>query len=629
MDKIFTAFLIRFVKPIVSLIGRKNVLTVLAGLILAHSSLTVDAQESTFYESFDATPMGEVPEGWKWYSLGGGSGNNWVRSTYGFFGPKIMTSGVEYAIPGEIDEDWLVTPQITPRAGDHLIFDAGQEYVWDDYGSTYHILISTASSNRADFTETLVSWTEPEFPGYLYEDRLFVDLSAYEGIPIYIAFIHKNPETGEGADPDLPPPRIENWYLDNVWVRNVQPMDYSGGEIFGSYTSVIRVAQSKTSVIIGFIVRAAGDTGSADITSMTFTTGGASPVVSIKEATLYTTYGDSFISTDDEAGIVNADVFGTVSDPGNEFTIEGNQLLERGDTYFWLMYTLEADEKYLTYPYPEVDATFETVVVNGVAHETTVSTTAGAHPVVPHTPINDNYANAIELPASATVVRSGSYNTRATFETEFEKLAYCAEPFFDIAKDGSNSVWWHFRAPGNGMINVDLSTSNFNTLLLIQDTNFDQLACNKDIDQSAFVFQSKITGFEVEAEKEYYIRVTGEGLGPGDPNAASGVIHMDFSFTTPVGVEEEESAYELSPLYPNPAEHTVYTDLTLQRSAEVVLEVVDMLGQRALTSDKGLLAAGTYEHLPLEVGTLSPGTYIVRLRGSPKGKVQKLIILKK
>jgi hypothetical protein len=629
MDKFFTAFFIRSTKQIACFAGgRKHFLTVLLGLFLLHSSLNADAQESTFYESFDNTPMGEIPEGWKWYSLNGGSGNNWVRSTYGFFGPKVMTSGAEYAIPGEIEEDWLVTPQIIPGAGDHLIFDAGQEYVWDDYGSTFHILISTATSNRADFTETLAVWTEPEFPGYLYYDRLSVDLSAYEGVPIYIAFVHKNPVTGEGADPDLPPPPTENWYLDNVWVRPLLEMDYSGGEIFGSYTNVIRVAQSKTSVIVSVIVRAAGDAGSADITSLTFTTAGSSPDVHIKEATLYTTYGDSFIATDDEAGTVFADVFGTVSDPGHQFTIEGNQLLQRGDTYFWLMYTLEAEESALAYPYPEVDATFEKVVVNGVEHQTTVPTTQGSHAVVPHTPVNDNYAAAIELPASPTGVRSGSYNYRATFEVDFEKLAYCAEPVYGSAKDGSNSVWWHFKAPSNGMINVDLSTCNFNTLLVIQDANFDQLACNKDIDESAHVFQSKITGFEVEAEKDYYIRVSGEGLGPGDPNAASGVVHMDFSFTTPVGVEEK-FPYTLSALYPNPAEAVVYTDLNLQKPGEVVLEVVDMLGQPVLTQSKGFMAAGTYEHLPLDVGTLVPGTYIVRLRGSAEANAQKLIVLKK
>jgi hypothetical protein len=584
----------------------------------------VYAQDATFYESFDSTPMGEVPEGWNWYSLGSGGGNNWVRGTYGFFGPKIMTSGVEYAIPGNIDEDWLVTPQITPAAGDYLIFDAGQEFVWDDWGSTFHVLISTTSPNRADFTETLAEWTEPDFPGYLYEDRLILDLSAYEGTPIYIAFVHKNPVTAEGA-PEPPP--SENWYLDNVWVRPLQPLDYSGGEIFGSYSSVIRVAQSKTSVVIGLIVRAAGDNGTAGITSMTFTLAGTSPKVKVKEATLYTTYGESFIATDEENGIVWADVFGTITDPGHEFTITGDQQLERGDTYFWLMYTIEADEADLVYPYPEVDATFEKVVVNGVEHEATVRDTEGAHAVVPPAPVNDNYSNALDLQPSAIPVRYGSYNNRATHETDFEKLAYCATPIYATQMDGANSVWWHFKAPGDGMITVDLSQCDFNTLLLIQDVNHDQLACNKDIDQNAHVFQSKITDFEVEQGKDYYIRVSGEAGYPGDPNAASGVVHMDFSFYTPLGTEEDVT-HGLSAVYPNPTEGVVYTDILLKRSETVIVDVMDLLGKPVLSDNKGFLSAGMHEQLPMDVSKLPAGPYMVRVRGTSRLGMKKLMIVK-
>jgi hypothetical protein len=628
MDKFFTDFFFSPATQVVSLTGQAgNLRKALLGLALVVASMRVVAQESNFYESFDSTPMGEVPEGWKWYSLGGGAGHNWVRSSYGLFGALLMTSGAEYAIPGEIDEDWLVTPQITPGAGDHLIFDAGQEYVWNDYGSTYHVLISTGTTNRNDFTDVLAEWTETEFPGYPYEDRIFLDLSAYEGVPIYIAFIHKNPVTGEIPDPDFPQPRTENWYLDNVWVKPLQPVDYSAGEIFGSFSNVLRLAQSRTTVIVSVIVRTAGDIGTADITSLTFTSAGTSPSVRIKEATLYTTHDVPFISTGDDDGTVDAEVFGTLTDPGHEFTFEGNQTLVHGDTYFWLMYTVEADEADLVYPYPEADATFEKVVVNGVERQTTVPSTSGSHAVVPNTPINDNYANAIELPASATVIRSGSYNFKAGYETSFEKLAYCATPNGTTAMDGSNSVWWHFKAPSNGMINIDLSTCNFNTLLLIQDGNFDQLACNKDIDEEAHIFQSKITAFEVEAEKDYYIRVTGEGNQPGDPNAANGVVHMDFSFTTPVGVEQ--FPHQLSKLYPNPAANIVYTDLVIERPGEVMLEVVDLLGRPALTSNMGVLQPGTYEQVPLEIASLISGTYMVRVRGGTKNNSQKLVVLKK
>jgi hypothetical protein len=584
-------------------------------------------QTPTLYESFDDTPSGEIPDGWRTYSLNGSGGSNWVRSTYGFFGPKVMTSGVEYALPGTIDEDWLVTPQITPLSLDHLIFDAGQEYVWDDHGSEFLVLISTSSDNRADFTDTLAIWTEPEFPGYLYEERIILDLAAYEGTPIYIAFVHNNPVTGEGADPNLPPPPIENWYLDNVSVRPKQSMDYSGGEIFSSYQDVIRVEHSRTSIIMGLVVRAAGDEGAATISSLTFTSTGSSPLVHIKEASLYTTHGDSFISTDEANGVVFADLYGTVTDPGTEFTIVGSQDLERGDTYFWLIYTLEADPNVLTYPYPEVDATFEKVVVNDVEHETTVPTTEGSHPVVPSTPLNDNYADALDLQPSATPARYGSYNNRATFETEFEKLAYCATPIYNTAQDGANSVWWHFHAPRNGVVTIDLSACSFNTLLLIQDENHDQLACNKDIDEDALVFQSKIVDFQVEDGKDYYVRVSGEGAFPGDPNAASGVVHMDFSFSTPVGVEENFTN-TFTPLYPNPATKTVCTDLLIKKPTEIILDIVDLVGRPVLSNNKGVLNTGMHEGVCLDISSLPAGPYLVQMRGDHKKAPRKLIVVK-
>lgn len=592
-------------------------------LLLLALGTQLRAQEATFLESFDTTPAGEVPEGWKWYSLGGDRGNNWVRSSYGLFGPKVMFSGVEYALPGQLDEDWLVTPQITPAPGDKLIFDSGQEYTWFDYGATFKVLISTTTANRDAFTEELASYTESEFPGYLYDTPLTLDLTPYEGMPIYIAFVHVNPVEA-GDDPDNPPP-TDNWYLDNVAVRQLQPLEYTAGEIYWSYDHVIRVAQSSTSVIIGIVIRTAGDEGAANLSSVTFTTEGSIGNVAIKEARLYTTYGDSFISTDDDN--VSADLFGSIPDPSGEFTIEGNQDLGRGDTYFWLMYVLEASDEQLTYPYPEVDATFESVNINGVTREATVSSVSGAHAVVPSVPINDNYADAIEIAPSAVPTRYGSYNYKATFETEFDQLAYCAEPAMDWARDGANSVWWYFKAPAFGRITIDLSESNFNTLLVIKDKNNDQLACNKDIDETSLVFQSRISDFEVEKDQELFIRVTGEANGPGDPNAANGVVHMSFSFVTPVGIESP-AARTLSTVYPNPANNIAYVDVMLQKSSEVVLDVVDFVGKPVMTKNAGRLAAGAHHNIAIDIAALPAGPYVVRLRGSDAAQTQKMIVLK-
>jgi hypothetical protein len=194
--------------------------------------------------------------------------------------------------------------------------------------------------------------------------------------------------------------------------------------------------------------------------------------------------------------------------------------------------------------------------------------------------------------------------------------------------DGSNSVWWHFKAPGDGFITVDLSLCDFNTLLLIQDENHDQLACNKDIDQEAFVFQSKITDFPVQQGKDYYIRVTGEGQYPGDVNAASGVVHMDFTFSVPLGVEEAGDQQLLS-LYPNPTSGTVYADIFLKKPANVTVEMIDLMGRIVHADNLGTLPTGKHEKLPIEISTLPTGVYLVRIRGTRSVEMKKLIVLKK
>src|SRR5690606_24991753 len=152
------------------------------------------AQEATFFENFDSTPKGELPEGWTWHQEGGNNpGSRWIVSTYGFFGSHVAWSNWnDEALEGDVDEDRLITPQITPATGDHLIFDAGQEFVWDDHGMRYHILISTTTADPADFTDTLATYTESELPGYLYSETLKLDLAGYENTPIHIAFVHEN-----------------------------------------------------------------------------------------------------------------------------------------------------------------------------------------------------------------------------------------------------------------------------------------------------------------------------------------------------------------------------------------------------------------------------------------------------
>ena len=151
---------------------------------------------------------------------------------------------------------------------------------------------------------------------------------------------------------------------------------------------------------------------------------------------------------------------------------------------------------------------------------------------------------------------------------------------------------------------------------------------NKDIDTDAFVFQSKITDFDVVAGKDYFIRVSGEGLYPGDPNTSSGVVHLDFSFSFPMAVDEERHE-SLSPVYPNPARDLAYVDVRLAKASEVTLDILDLTGRAIRSQYEGLHAPGKVEAIPLVLSSLQPGTYFVRLRGDNKNITQKLIVLNK
>ena len=102
---------------------------------------------------------------------------------------------------GGLAEDWLVTPQFTPEASAPVLTFAQRQSFITNYGSVYTVRVSTLSqSNHADFT-TVDTQTEDDFT-YYYTMRE-VDLSAYIGTPIYVAFVMENDDA-------------DNWYVDDV-----------------------------------------------------------------------------------------------------------------------------------------------------------------------------------------------------------------------------------------------------------------------------------------------------------------------------------------------------------------------------------------------------------------------------
>ncbi|AUC75312.1 T9SS-dependent choice-of-anchor J family protein [Olleya sp. Bg11-27] len=169
-------------------------------LLLFYLTMTTFSH-AQFPESFNGTT---IPATWATFigTNGEGTVKNWEN-----IGGYMWVS---YEAVPTLSEDWLVTPSIAITTNNSLLqFDQTDAFL-PDYGSEYTIRVSTGSSQttHADFTiidtqtETSVTaGAEGTFSSYT------VDLSAYEGTTIYIAFVLAQ------NDGDY-------WFIDNVNLVN-------------------------------------------------------------------------------------------------------------------------------------------------------------------------------------------------------------------------------------------------------------------------------------------------------------------------------------------------------------------------------------------------------------------------
>lgn len=151
-------------------------------------------------ESFEA----EIPPtGWATYDTTGNGA--WITDTTAYDGNVSM-----YHADDSGDQDaWLVTPQFTPDTTSELVFYQNEN--WSSYYTYHGIWVSDGSSdpNDGDFVE--LEELGPGTDGAWEEVR--VDLSAYDGTPIYVAFVYQ----GNWSD---------QWWVDAVRVvSTVYPLD--------------------------------------------------------------------------------------------------------------------------------------------------------------------------------------------------------------------------------------------------------------------------------------------------------------------------------------------------------------------------------------------------------------------
>ncbi len=159
----------------------KKQLLVVAALILA----TFSTAQIHFQEGFE----GGLPGTWATFrgTNGLGTTEDWQVSNPGLLSDSCMFVNYEGPLAGT-SEDWLVTSLVTLGAtNNRLRFSMAQDFT-SDWGSLYKIKVSTTSqTSHASFT-TIQTYTESDFPASTWITQT-VDLSAYDGQSIYIAFV--------------------------------------------------------------------------------------------------------------------------------------------------------------------------------------------------------------------------------------------------------------------------------------------------------------------------------------------------------------------------------------------------------------------------------------------------------
>jgi hypothetical protein len=98
-----------------------------------------------------------------------------------------------------------------------------------------------------------------------------------------------------------------------------------------------------------------------------------------------------------------------------------------------------------------------------------------------------------------------------------------------------------------------------------------------------------------------------------------------WSFRTlpPVGIDEHGLSSKLN-IYPNPAENTVYIQLTDKSPLSIQLTITDLVGKK--TFEKEILLNSGNKNVPLDVSFLQNGIYMLRMADKENTFTKKLII---
>ena len=271
-------------------------------LAAAMIGLAASAQQTTvFAETFENVTVDNqgvsltMPTGWTTYGDNLENNSRYSSSVLGkswfvaqnFFNSGKCAGSISWTDQATPCDRWLVTPSITlPQGRNTLLFT----FYGSQYNERFLLLVSTATSAKEDFTDTLVL----DYPAT--SGMKMFDLDEYAGQTIHFAFINNTTDGLAMA-------------IDNVMVLN--NMNDNGAEMLGSLCDRYVTAGSSTN-----IYAVIENTGHEPMTSMTieYTVGTNAPetrnITGISVAP-FSYYVDTLTTTYSTVGSVPVDIIMT------------------------------------------------------------------------------------------------------------------------------------------------------------------------------------------------------------------------------------------------------------------------------------------------------------------------------
>ncbi|GGE20752.1 T9SS-dependent choice-of-anchor J family protein [Psychroflexus salis] len=145
------------------------------------------------YAQFPETFEGpnSLPATWAIFDNGIGTVESWQQSENGF--ALVLWEAVG---AGETAEDWLASPSYTIDATTPVLLFEATPFNAPDYGSTLSVRVQVdgAGSDRVDpsLYTTIETFTETDLLPEATFNTVEVDLSAYAGDDVFIAFVYSN-----------------------------------------------------------------------------------------------------------------------------------------------------------------------------------------------------------------------------------------------------------------------------------------------------------------------------------------------------------------------------------------------------------------------------------------------------